>query len=209
MKTQLLVFDMDGVLVEVSESYRETIVQTVKIFTGQTITRELIQEYKNRGGYNNDWVLSRKICHDLGVSVAFESVVEAFNDLFLTQGLINRERWIPENGLLDRLAERFELAIFTGRSTMEAEITLNRQCVRDRFLLVTSSDIKNEKPAPVVKKARSEASIAQAAKKVAKRAAKTEAKAAGKVPAKKAAKAPAKKVAAKKPAAKKSTKKEK
>ena len=148
MKTQLLVFDMDGVLVEVSESYRETIVQTVKIFTGQTIARELIQEYKNRGGYNNDWVLSQKICHDLGISVAFESIVEAFNDLFLTQGLINRERWIPENGLLDRLAERFELAIFTGRSTMEAEITLNRQSVRDRFLLVTSSDIKNEKPAP-------------------------------------------------------------
>ena len=73
----------------------------------------------------------------------------------------------------------------------------------------TLEPIKNEKPAPVVKKARSEASIAQAAKKVAKRAAKTEAKAAGKVPAKKAAKAPAKKVAAKKPAARKSTKKEK
>ena len=148
MKTQLLVFDMDGVLVEVSESYRETIVQTVKIFTGQTITRELIQEYKNRGGYNNDWVLSRKVCEDLGFPVAFDSIVEAFNDLFITQGLINRERWIPENGLLDRLAERFELAIFTGRSTMEAEITLNRQGVRDRFLLVTSSDIENEKPAP-------------------------------------------------------------
>ena len=27
---QVLVFDMDGVLVEVTESYRETIVQTVK-----------------------------------------------------------------------------------------------------------------------------------------------------------------------------------
>ena len=148
IKPQLLVFDMDGVLVEVSESYRETIVQTVKIFTGQTITRELIQEYKNRGGYNNDWVLSQKICHDLGSSIAFESIVETFNDLFITQGYINRERWIPEKGLLDRLAERFELGIFTGRSTMEAEITLNRQGVRDRFLLVTSTDIKNEKPAP-------------------------------------------------------------
>lgn len=148
MTSQLLVFDMDGVLVEVSESYRETIVQTVKIFTRQTVTRELIQEYKNRGGYNNDWILSRKICEDLGVHVSYDAIVEAFNDLFLTQGLINRERWIPREGLLDRLAQRFELAIFTGRSTMEAEITLNRQGVRDRFLLVTSSDVKNEKPAP-------------------------------------------------------------
>ena len=145
---EVLVFDMDGVLVEVSESYRETIVQTVKIFTGKTITRELIQEYKNRGGYNNDWILSQKICRDLGVDVAYESVVETFVDLFINQGLINRERWIPRDGLLDRLAERYELAIFTGRSTMEAEITLNREGLRDRFLLVTSSDVEREKPAP-------------------------------------------------------------
>jgi HAD superfamily phosphatase len=147
-ESQVLVFDMDGVLVEVSESYRETIVQTVKIFTGKTITRDLIQEYKNQGGYNNDWILSQQICRDLGVEVAYESIVEAFNDLFLNQGLINRERWIPRDGLLDRLAERFELAIFTGRSTMEAEITLNREKLRDRFLLVTSSDVAREKPAP-------------------------------------------------------------
>ena len=73
----------------------------------------------------------------------------------------------------------------------------------------TLEPIANEKPAPVVKKARPAAEVEKAAKKVAKRAAKTEAKAAGKAPAKKAAKAPAKKAAAKKPAAKKSTKKEK
>jgi HAD superfamily phosphatase len=30
----LLVFDMDGVLVDVTESYRETIAQTVERFTG-------------------------------------------------------------------------------------------------------------------------------------------------------------------------------
>lgn len=147
-QSQVLVFDMDGVLVDVSESYRETIVRTVQIFTGKTISRDLIQDYKNQGGYNNDWILSQKICRDLGVEVAYESIVETFMDLFLNQGLIHRERWIPNDGLLDRLAEKFELAIFTGRSTMEAEITLNRQGLRDRFLLVTSSDIKREKPAP-------------------------------------------------------------
>jgi HAD superfamily hydrolase (TIGR01548 family) len=144
----ILVFDMDGVLVEVSESYRETIVQTVKILTGKTITRDSIQEYKNRGGYNNDWFLSRKICSDLGVEVPYESVVETFNDLFLNKGMIHRERWIARDGLLDWLAQKGDLAIFTGRSTLEAEITLNREKVRERFLLVTSSDVKREKLAP-------------------------------------------------------------
>jgi HAD superfamily hydrolase (TIGR01548 family) len=146
--SQVLVFDMDGVLVEVSESYRETIVRTVEHFTGKTITRAQIQDYKNQGGWNNDWMLSQKICQDLGVEVPYSKVVEYFNYLFLDQGMIHRERWIPKNGLLDRLGAKFELAIFTGRTTQEAEITLQREGLRDRFLLVTSNDVEREKPAP-------------------------------------------------------------
>ncbi len=63
---QIIVFDMDGVLTEVSESYREAIVQTVEHFTNQRITRDLIQQYKNQGGWNNDWALSQQIAADLG-----------------------------------------------------------------------------------------------------------------------------------------------
>jgi len=146
--SQVLVFDMDGVLVEVSESYRETVVRTVEHFTGKTITRAQIQDYKNQGGWNNDWALSQKICKDLGVEIPYATVVEYFNYLFLDQGMIHRERWLPRDGLLDRLGAKFELAIFTGRTTEEAEITLNREGVRDRFLLITANDVEREKPAP-------------------------------------------------------------
>jgi HAD superfamily phosphatase len=144
----MLVFDMDGVLVEVSESYRETVVRTVEHFTHQTISRDSIQEYKNQGGWNNDWLLSQKICRDLGVEIPYNTIVEYFNYLFLDQGMIHRERWLPRDGLLDRLAEKFEFAIFTGRTTEEAEITLKREGLRDRFLLVTANDVEREKPAP-------------------------------------------------------------
>jgi HAD superfamily hydrolase (TIGR01548 family) len=146
--SQMLVFDMDGVLVDVTDSYRETVVKTVEHFAGTTISRDSIQEYKNQGGWNNDWLLSQKICHDLGVEVPYASIVEYFNYLFLDQGMIHRERWLPRAGFLDRLAERFDFAIFTGRTTEEAEITLQREGVRDRFLLVTANDVVNEKPAP-------------------------------------------------------------
>ena len=145
---QMMVFDMDGVLVDVTESYRETIVKTVEHFTGKTISRDSIQDYKNQGGWNNDWMLSQKICHDLGVELPYATVVEYFNYLFLDQGMIHRERWLPREGLLDRLGERFELAIFTGRTTEEAEITLKREGLRDRFLLVSANDVECEKPAP-------------------------------------------------------------
>jgi phosphoglycolate phosphatase-like HAD superfamily hydrolase len=146
--SQVLVFDMDGVLVDVTDSYRETVVLTVAHFTGQTISCELIQDYKNQGGWNNDWALSQKICADLGVEVPYGDVVKYFNHLFLDQGLIHRERWLPRNGLLDRLAGKFELAIFTGRTRQEVDITLNREGLLDRFLIVTADDVDHEKPAP-------------------------------------------------------------
>src|SRR5580693_6506141 len=90
----IIVFDMDGVLTEVSESYREAIVQTVEHFTGQRITRDLIQEYKNRGGWNNDWALSKQIASDLGIELDYQTVVDRFNEIFLGtngDGLIQRE----------------------------------------------------------------------------------------------------------------------
>lgn len=147
-RDQVLVFDMDGVLVDVSDSYRETIVRTVEIFTGKVITRDEIQKYKNEGGWNNDWALSQKICRDLGVEVDYDTIVDHFMDLFINQGLINRERWIPRNSLLEKLSEKFELAIFTGRSAMEAAITLQREGLTDLFLLITATDVEREKPFP-------------------------------------------------------------
>ncbi len=84
--SQMMVFDMDGVLVDVTESYRETIVKTVEHFTGKTISRDSIQDYKNQGGWNNDWLLSQKICRDMGVELPYPTVVEYFNYLFLDRG---------------------------------------------------------------------------------------------------------------------------
>lgn len=148
----MIVFDMDGVLTEVSESYREAMVQTVAHFTGEQITRDLIQDYKNQGGWNNDWALSQKIAADLGANVEYGEIVSAFNERFLGKngdGLIRRERWFPEAGLLDRLIGRYELAIFTGRLRYEADISLNRFASNFRFdPIICSDDVVNGKPAP-------------------------------------------------------------
>jgi HAD superfamily phosphatase len=146
--SQVIVFDMDGVLMDVTDSYRETIVRTVHHFTGVSVTRERIQEYKNQGGWNNDWALSQRLAADLGVEVSYPEVSRYFISIFLDEGLIHRERPIPGPGLLDRLGAKYELAIFTGRSRREATISLSREGWLDRFHLVTSDDVRNEKPAP-------------------------------------------------------------
>ena len=149
----MIVFDMDGVLVDVSESYRETIVQTVLHFTGQRVARERIQEYKNQGGWNNDWDLSQKMCADLGQAVEYPAIVGEFNRLFLGDaerpGLMARETWIARPGVLQRLHADFDFGIFTGRLRFEAEITLRRFASGLRFdAIVAADDVERQKPDP-------------------------------------------------------------
>jgi HAD superfamily phosphatase len=152
MDRQLIVFDMDGVLVDVTESYRETIVRTVEHFAGVSITRPQIQDYKNQGGFNDDWKLSHHLITQHGVAVEFQAVVDYFQGLFHgngSDGLILRERWMARDGLFDRLGARFDFAIFTGRMRWEAEMTLNRCAPALRFdPIVGMEDVTAHKPAP-------------------------------------------------------------
>ena len=148
----LIVFDMDGVLAEVTESYREAIVQTVEHFTARRVGHDLIQQHKNAGGWNNDWALSQRIAADLGVEVPYGEVVDYFNAIFIGRngdGLILRERWLPKPGLLERLRENFGLSLFTGRLEYEAAITLRRFAPDLVFdPLLCADHVANGKPAP-------------------------------------------------------------
>lgn len=129
MVKDLLIFDMDGVLVEVTESYRATIQATVKHFTGYEPTRTEIQDWKNQGGWNDDWLLSHAMIRQQGAAGTYDEVVDYFQELFLGEnndGMILREEWIAKDGLFERLAVNHTLAIFTGRLGWEADITLNR-----------------------------------------------------------------------------------
>ncbi len=152
MAREVVVFDMDGVLADVTESYRETIVQTVKYFTGKTIPRALIQFYKNRGGFNDDWLLAQRLCADLGTWREYDTVVEKFIELFKGKegdGLVLRERWVAAPGTLEHLAESYDLAVFSGRHKWEADLTLDRFAQGIRFdPAVYADDVKNSKPAP-------------------------------------------------------------
>lgn len=148
----VLVFDMDGVLVEVSGSYREAIRATVRHFTGELVSHDLIQDFKNAGGWNNDWLLSHRLIQDRGVTVDYADVVDYFNLVFLGEngdGLIRFEEWMPRNGLLERLSRRTALAIFTGRAKFEADVTLSRHAKTICFdPLITDESVSNPKPAP-------------------------------------------------------------
>ncbi len=148
----ILVFDMDGVLVDVSESYRETIARTAEHFTGVPVTRRQIQEYKNQGGWNDDWRLTRHIIAAAGIEVPLHVVVAQFQRLFRgngNDGLMLRERWVARPGVLEKFNEDFRLALFTGRPKEEAGLTLRRFAPGLVFdPIVALEDVENHKPAP-------------------------------------------------------------
>lgn len=64
----VLIFDMDGVLIDVSRSYRQTIQRTIQIYLENClglqknkedwVTDEEISLFKSAGGFNNDWDLT-------------------------------------------------------------------------------------------------------------------------------------------------------
>lgn len=149
----VLVFDMDGVLVDVSDSYLATIAATVAHFVGRTPAAGAIARYKNAGGWNNDWMLAHQLIKDAGnVDVVYEEVVEIFQRIFLgdnNDGLITRERWIPEKGLLEKLGQSHALAIFSGRPRQEIEVTLARFAPQVSWTaIVGDMETPRPKPAP-------------------------------------------------------------
>jgi len=64
----ILIFDMDGVLIDVSRSYRKAIQRTIQIYLetclgfernrGAWVTDEETSLFKSTGGFNNDWDLT-------------------------------------------------------------------------------------------------------------------------------------------------------
>ncbi|MDH5020511.1 TIGR01548 family HAD-type hydrolase [Halobacterium rubrum] len=58
MDVDAVVLDVDGVLVDVADSYRRAIVEAVEHVYGNTIVKADVQQFKDAGGFNNDWTLT-------------------------------------------------------------------------------------------------------------------------------------------------------
>jgi len=58
MQVDAVVLDIDGVLVDVADSYRRAIVESIDRVYGDTIEKSAVQQFKDAGGFNNDWELT-------------------------------------------------------------------------------------------------------------------------------------------------------
>ena len=149
---EVIIFDLDGVLVDVRGSFHRTVIETVRFFTGKRVTRAELHHWKSQSGFNDDWKLSTAWIHSLGGKAPYEEVKGKFVELYWGadgKGNVLREKWLLPHAALRRLSKRSELALFTGRVRQETNYTLDRLKVREFFSqIVTVEDVKHPKPDP-------------------------------------------------------------
>jgi pyrophosphatase PpaX len=148
----VIIFDVDGVLVDTRGSFQRTTLETVKFFTGKRVTRRELHRWKNRPGFNDDWKLSTAWVKALGRNIEYEEVKRKFVELYWGEngkGNVAHEKWLLPAVNLRRLSKLAELDIFTGRIRRELDYTLDRRGVRDSFSKIVSvENVKRPKPAP-------------------------------------------------------------
>ncbi len=123
MEVDAVVLDVDGVLVDVADSYRRAIVDAVERVYGETIEKAAVQQFKDAGGFNNDWkvtdaaalfVLARREGYDGDVAAFTDEIAERGGGLAGAEETVEasldpeavervRAEWDP-----DRLREVFQ-----------------------------------------------------------------------------------------------------
>jgi HAD superfamily phosphatase len=80
----VVLFDIDGVIRDVSASYRRAIVETVHHYAGQRPEPAAIDALKSEGRWNNDWEASLELLRRAGYTPlpAFEALVAVFEAFY-------------------------------------------------------------------------------------------------------------------------------
>ncbi|MFH1432802.1 MAG: histidinol-phosphate transaminase [archaeon] len=148
-KKEAFIFDVDGVLVDVSGSYRRAVKETCEFFLKSEVTADEIQKVKNSGGCNNDWDLSMKIISLRWKNVLRENIVSKFQELYMKYR--KDERWLISRDVIDGLSKRYRLGIFSGRPREELIFALRESGMEKYFNAVVAMEdvpVSKGKPEP-------------------------------------------------------------
>lgn len=147
---EAILFDMDGVIADVRESYRRAIIDTAASFDVH-ITHDDINRMKAEGDANDDWEVTHELLQTAGVEVDFETVKQAFEDRYNGRDgfepLYRHERPLITDGL-ETLAEALPLGIVTGRPRRDAKRFLEDHALAEYFGTVICKEDAPHKPDP-------------------------------------------------------------
>ncbi|MFN7671683.1 MAG: aminotransferase class I/II-fold pyridoxal phosphate-dependent enzyme [Planctomycetota bacterium] len=140
-----LLFDLDGVLVDVSGSYRHAIVATARAF-GVDVAPADVAAAKARGNANDDWSLTHRLITAAGVRCALGEVVERFEACYRSRR--DGERALVAAATLRAWGRARPLAVVTGRPAADAAYVLERLGLAACFDAVVCREDAALKPDP-------------------------------------------------------------
>lgn len=151
---EALVFDLDGVLADVSGSQTAAVIETALSY-GVSIGPADVELAKSEGNANDDWELTRRLCAQHGIEPELAELTERYEMIYQgldgSSGLKLHETALVDPARWGRWAARFPLGVVTGRPRTDAEEFLDRFDLReDVSALVTKDDAPlKPDPAPV------------------------------------------------------------
>lgn len=146
----LAIFDIDGVVRDVSTSYRRAIADTVEHFTKGEYrpTGPDIDNLKSEGIWNNDWKASCEMIRRYFASISqpfshqYEDIVSYFQTCYLGtnfnswNGYICQEQLLVNSNYFQKLTESgIGWGFFSGAPTAEAKYVLNRLLIETPVLV--------------------------------------------------------------------------
>jgi len=148
---EALLFDMDGVIADVRNSFRTAIVATAARF-GVSVDSSQIAAAKAGGNASDDWELTRGLCLAAGVDVSFDTVREEFERIYQgdegQEGLKMNEGLLVDEAYLEKWSRLLPLGIVTARPRKDAAEFLDRFGIGRHFDVVVTRDDAPSKPDP-------------------------------------------------------------
>ncbi len=149
---EILVFDVDGVLIDVRETFWRSALQTVEKLTGKKATWAELHHWKRQPGNNDDWMMVSRWATSRGVPTTYEEAREAFQSFYWGSsgkpGNVAKEKWLVKPKLVEKWARRRELNLFTGRTRPEFAYSFERWPAARFFRMVVTMDDARKKPFP-------------------------------------------------------------
>lgn len=142
-----IVFDMDGVLIDASKSYRVAVQKTFQLFARQEVAAEELSATKKLGGLNNDWDLTDFLLKKYGFEIEYDEIVRVFQSFY--EKLADTEAPLITKEFFESLSKNYNLAIFTGRLKQEAYFTLDKHGFTNYFYpIITMDDVGIDRQKP-------------------------------------------------------------
>jgi HAD superfamily hydrolase (TIGR01548 family) len=152
LQPKILIFDVDGVFVDVRKTYWQAGLETVRQLSGKRVTYAELHRWKSKPGNNDDWAMTSAWLTALGRPTTYDEARAAFEEFYWGRdgkpGLVRNEKLLITPAQIERWAKRYELNLFTGRTRREFSFTFQKWPATKHFRRVITMDDAKKKPNP-------------------------------------------------------------